>query len=95
VTQDTPEPQGGNWFLNLISLGRTLCTLGVFDRERGQFWKFLSRIFVRQPRRLPEAVVLASLGYHYRKITEDLLRAPADRNALPVAGPARIPRAAA
>jgi hypothetical protein len=94
VTQDSPEPQGGNWFLNLISLGRTLCTLGVFDRERGQFWKFLSCILVRQPRRLPEAVVLASLGYHYRKITEDLLRAPADRNALPVAREAAAMRAA-
>jgi radical SAM superfamily enzyme YgiQ (UPF0313 family) len=94
VTQDTPEPQGDNWFLNLISLVRTLCTLGVFDRERGQFWKFLSRILVRQPRRLPEAVVLASLGYHYRKITEDLLRVPADRNALPVARDAAAMRVA-
>ncbi len=81
VTQDTPEPQGDNWLLNLISLGRTLCTLGVVDRERGPFWKFLSHILVHQPRRLPEAIVLASLGYHYRKITEDLLRMPADRNA--------------
>jgi hypothetical protein len=76
VKQNTPEPQGNNALLNLLSLARTLFTLGIRDRERAHFWRFLGHVFARHPRRLPQAIVLASLGYHYRRITEDLLWTP-------------------
>jgi radical SAM superfamily enzyme YgiQ (UPF0313 family) len=74
VSQDMPEPPGGHWLTNLIGLGRTLFTLGIQDRARREFWRFLRVILLRYRHRLPEAVVLASLGYHFRKITEKLLR---------------------
>jgi radical SAM superfamily enzyme YgiQ (UPF0313 family) len=77
VTQDTPEPASDNWFTDLINLGRALFTLGVQDRERRHFWKFLGRAFLHHPQQLPQAIALAGLGYHFRKITEKLLRAKA------------------
>jgi len=73
VSQDMPEPPSDNWFRNLISLGRTLFTLGIQDRERRHFWKFLGLTFLRHRQRLLEAVILAGLGYHFRRITEKLL----------------------
>jgi radical SAM superfamily enzyme YgiQ (UPF0313 family) len=82
VTQDTPEPQGENWFKNLIHLGRTLVTLGIKDRYRRHFWQFLGSTLRRHPERLPEAIVLAALGYHFRQITEELLRTSADSSKL-------------
>ncbi len=94
VPQETPEPQTDNWFKALICLGRALLTLGIRDGARRHFWKFLGRILLRHPKRLPDAVVLASLGYHFRKITEELLRTAA--RPLELAAPAAVqPRKAA
>jgi hypothetical protein len=73
VSQDMPEPPSDNWFSNLISLGRTLFTLGIQDREHRDFWKFLGLTFLRHRQRLLEAVTLAALGYHFRRITEKIL----------------------
>ena len=74
VSQDLPELPSDNWFTNLINMGRTLFTLGIQDRKRSDFWRFLGLTFLRHRQRLPEAVVFAGLGYHFRKITEKLLR---------------------
>ena len=73
VVQEAPEPLGEHWFKALVTLARTLCTLGIVDEQRGLFWRFLGRTFLRHPHKLPDAVGLASLGYHFRKITEELL----------------------
>jgi radical SAM superfamily enzyme YgiQ (UPF0313 family) len=73
VIQETPEPPAENWFKTLVTLGRTLFTLGVRDQERGPFWRFLGRTILRHPHKVPDAIVLAALGYHFRKITEELL----------------------
>jgi hypothetical protein len=87
VSQDMPEPPSGNWFRNLISLGRTLFTLGIQDRERRDFWKFLGLTFLRHRHRLLEAVIMAGLGYHFRRITEQLLGTKVVQ--APVRGPCR------
>ena len=85
VDQQAPEPAGDPWFKVLLNLGRTLFTLGIRDRERGQFWKFLGRTLFRHPRKLPEAIILASLGYHFRKITEVVLADQRERQHDPSA----------
>jgi radical SAM superfamily enzyme YgiQ (UPF0313 family) len=82
VPQEAPEPTGDHWFKVLVNLGRTLCTLGIRDQERGPFWRFLGRTLLRHPHKLPDAVILACLGYHFRKITEELLAAPPAPRAL-------------
>jgi hypothetical protein len=49
---------------------RSLYRLGVFGRERFQYWKLLTWTALRRPRLLGDAVSLAILGYHYRKVCE-------------------------
>ncbi|MBI3409288.1 MAG: B12-binding domain-containing radical SAM protein [Planctomycetes bacterium] len=74
--QETPEPFGDGVIKNLIDLGRTLLTLGVRDRERSHFWRFVGRILRHHPHRLANALILASLGYHFRRITENVVQTP-------------------
>lgn len=55
---------------DVVNFFRVFFKLGVFDNSRKDFWRFLRRVVSQQRERLPEAVVLAAMGYHFRKITE-------------------------
>lgn len=55
---------------HVVHFFRVFFTLGVFDTARKDFWRFLRRVVAERRERLPEAVVLAAMGYHFRKITE-------------------------
>lgn len=55
---------------HVVHFFRVLFKLGVFDEARKDFWRFLRRVVAERRERLPEAVVLAVMGYHFRKITE-------------------------
>jgi radical SAM superfamily enzyme YgiQ (UPF0313 family) len=55
---------------HVVQFFRVLFRLGVFDTARKDFWRFLRRVVAERRERLPEAVVLAAMGYHFRKITE-------------------------
>ncbi|MFZ0611320.1 MAG: DUF4070 domain-containing protein [Desulfobacterales bacterium] len=44
--------------------------LGIFGKERFQYWHLLLWTLIRRPRQVPLAVTLAIYGYHYRKICE-------------------------
>jgi radical SAM superfamily enzyme YgiQ (UPF0313 family) len=89
VKQETSEPDGDGWLTTLISLGRTLYTLGIKDRARGHFWRFLGRTMFQHRQRLPEALALAALGYHFRLITEQRGRTQARPN-LPLSTATKI-----
>jgi hypothetical protein len=43
------------------------------DRHRGAFWRFLGQVLRQRPDRMPQALALASMGYHFRKLTEDIV----------------------
>jgi hypothetical protein len=47
-------------------------TLGVRDRARGDFWRFVRRVYAQHREKFAVAVRLAALGYHFRKVTEEL-----------------------
>jgi radical SAM superfamily enzyme YgiQ (UPF0313 family) len=68
-----PEPVGGGFFKIVTTCVRTLFTLGVRDRERGSFWRFLGKVFARHNKQVPQAIILAAMGYHFRKLTANLL----------------------
>ncbi|MDD4018877.1 MAG: DUF4070 domain-containing protein, partial [Kiritimatiellae bacterium] len=44
--------------------------LGVAGRERLQYWKLLVWTLFRRPRLLPDAIMLAIYGYHFRKVCD-------------------------
>jgi radical SAM superfamily enzyme YgiQ (UPF0313 family) len=70
TAQEFSEPQHYNLISSLTSLSRVLFRLGVLDRERREFWRFLTRSVIKHGDRLAESLRLAAMGYHFRKLSE-------------------------
>jgi radical SAM superfamily enzyme YgiQ (UPF0313 family) len=71
-----PERVGGTFFERLAALSRTLITLGIRDRHRGEFWRFLRQVLRERREQFPQALVLAAMGYHFRKLTDAIVGQP-------------------
>jgi len=54
----------------VLGFFRVLFKLGMFDSARTEFWRFLRRVYSERRDLIGDAVVLAVMGYHFRKITE-------------------------
>jgi radical SAM superfamily enzyme YgiQ (UPF0313 family) len=63
-----PKIRGRIRFCDILALLRSFYRLGVLGQERFQYWKLLLWTQFRHPRLIPEAVVLAICGYHFRKV---------------------------
>ncbi len=50
---------------------RLVLKLGVFDKERKEFWRYFRRVLAEHRNRFAYAMVLAAMGYHFRQLTED------------------------
>ncbi len=70
VIHDVPEPRRGNWRGELVALTRVILRLGVIDRERREFWRFLRNTISAHRKHFVHAMTLAAMGYHFRKLTE-------------------------
>jgi radical SAM superfamily enzyme YgiQ (UPF0313 family) len=70
VVADVPEPRRSGLARDVVTLARVVLALGVRDRARGEFWRYLRRAFTQHRERFAEAVRLAAMGYHFRKLTE-------------------------
>lgn len=42
--------------------------LGVWQRGRTHYWRFFCSTLLRRPRQFPQAIELAILGYHFRRV---------------------------
>ena len=51
-----------------LSFFRSAFWLGIWGKERFQYWKLLLWTLMRKPKLLPLAITLSIYGYHYRKI---------------------------
>ncbi len=54
----------------VLAFVRSSARLGVFGRERFQYWRLLAWATLRRPRLVPRAVTLAIYGYHFRRTCE-------------------------
>jgi radical SAM superfamily enzyme YgiQ (UPF0313 family) len=70
TAQQFSGPQHFTLINGLTSLTRILLKLGVLDRERKEFWRFLSHTFFSHRERLAESLRLAAMGYHFRKLSD-------------------------
>jgi len=70
TAQQFSEPQHYSVINGLTSLTRVLIKLGVLDRERKEFWRFLSQTLVKHRAKFAESLRLAAMGYHFRKLSE-------------------------
>ena len=55
---------------DIVAFTRILFSLGIFDKYRGEFWRFLFRVFKEHRERFGYGVTLAAMGYHFRKLTD-------------------------
>ena len=72
VVAGAPAPRLSSFSSDVMTLFRIVLALGVRDRERGEFWRYLSRALTRHREKFADAVRLAAVGYHFRKLTEGL-----------------------
>lgn len=63
-------PEHQDFANGIASLTRILLKLGVVDRERKEFWRFLSHTLLRHRDRFAESLRLAAMGYHFRKLSD-------------------------
>ena len=71
VRQDAAEIRYDSFLTEAAAFVRVVMTLGVFDRSRAQFWRFVIRVLKEHRKRFAEAMLLAAMGYHFRKLTEE------------------------
>jgi len=55
-------------FQRFLAFFRSSIRLGIFGKERFQYWKILLWTLFRRPGLLPLAITLAIYGHHFRKI---------------------------
>jgi len=55
-------------FQRLLAVLRSSIRLGIFGKERFQYWKILLWTLFRRPKMLPLTITLAIYGHHFRKI---------------------------
>ncbi len=61
-------------FQRFLAFFRSSIRLGVFGKERFQYWKLLTWTLVRRPALLPLAITFAIYGHHFRRICELYIR---------------------
>lgn len=54
----------------ILAFFRSIFHLGIWGKERFQYWHLIFWTLIRKPKMMPLAVTLAIYGYHYRKICE-------------------------
>lgn len=57
-------------FNRLMALYKSMLLLGVFGKERYQYWKLFIWTLIRHPRLFPLAITLSIYGFHFRKVFE-------------------------
>ena len=70
TAQDFSEPNPFGLFSGATAFAKIALKLGVLDRERREFWRFLAHAMVKHRDRLSESLRLAAMGYHFRKLSE-------------------------
>ena len=62
--------EGGLKREDLTAFARIIFALGVRDRSRGEFWRFMRRVVSEHRDKIDDGLMFAALGYHFRKLTE-------------------------
>jgi len=62
--------EGGLKREDITAFARIIYSLGVRDKARGEFWRFMRRVVSEHRDKIDDGLMLAALGYHFRKLTE-------------------------
>jgi radical SAM superfamily enzyme YgiQ (UPF0313 family) len=69
----TPKIKAPLDFQRFLAFFRSNVRLGIFGKERFQYWRLLLWTLFRRPGLLPLAITLAIQGHHFRKICEQYI----------------------
>jgi hypothetical protein len=69
----TPKIKAPLDFQRFLAFFRSNVRLGIFGKERFQYWRLLLWTLFRRPGLLPLAITLAIHGHHFRKICEQYI----------------------
>jgi hypothetical protein len=72
VVGSAHESQRNGFASDAMTLFRIVLALGVRDHARGEFWRYLRHAITRHREKFADAMRLAAVGYHFRKLTEGL-----------------------
>jgi len=70
VSHDRPQIHTSGLFSKGATLARIALAMGVRDRERSEFWRYIAKAVLEHRDAFADAVRLAAMGYHFRKLTE-------------------------
>jgi radical SAM superfamily enzyme YgiQ (UPF0313 family) len=65
-----PQVRGRLQLSHTLAFVRAAYWIGLVGRERVYYWKLLFWALFRRPRLIPDAIILAIYGYHFRKVCE-------------------------
>lgn len=85
VAQNGAEPGPQRLIHSLVSFSRVVLRLGILDSERGEFWRFFRRTVSEHGERFADAMRLAAMGYHFRRLTETLVERTTSDGSSPLA----------
>lgn len=69
VPLNRPKIQS-DFLKDMAAFVRVVFKLGLCESERREFWRYLYHVFAEHREKLPQAMRLAAMGYHFRKLTE-------------------------
>ncbi|MEK6324542.1 MAG: B12-binding domain-containing radical SAM protein [Acidobacteriota bacterium] len=71
VSQEVPKSQRGSSIIHDLSvLTRITLKLGVREADRMEYWRFMVQTLAHHRAAFADAMRLAAMGYHFRKLTE-------------------------
>ena len=71
VAQSGAGSRGTTLKGDIATLSRVVLKLGVRDPARLEFWRYIRRVLLEHRTKFARAVMLAAMGYHLRKLTEE------------------------
>ena len=71
VVSSVPEPRRDGLLSDIATLSRVMLALGVRDHARVEFWRYLRSVLSSHRQKFSEAIRLAAIGYHFRKLNEE------------------------
>ena len=57
---------------HVVGFFKSMWILGVVDKGRRHFWKFILTVLVRRPKLFPLSLILSAYGFHFRKVAEKI-----------------------
>jgi hypothetical protein len=61
-------------FYHVIGLFSSMWILGVVDRGRKHFWRFILSVLFKRPKFFPLSLTLSVYGFHFRKVNAKIAR---------------------